>query len=85
MKELLAELKAKVVEVLGLLDVAPEDITDDTTFFQGGLGLDSVDILELVVMLDGEYGIKIENKELGEKVFINFETLARYVAESRQK
>jgi acyl carrier protein len=83
MKELLQELKVKIVDALGLIDLNPDEITDDAPFFQGGLGLDSVDILELVVLVETEYGIRIDNRELGEKVFVNIETLARFIAENR--
>ena len=83
MKELLEELKIKIVDTLGLLDMEPADIADDAPFFDGGLGLDSVDILELVVLLETDYGIKIDSRELGEQVFINLDTLARYITEHR--
>ena len=83
MKELLQELKVKIVDALGLIDLNPDEIADDAPFFQGGLGLDSVDILELVVLVETEYGIRIDNRELGEKVFVNIETLAGFIAENR--
>ncbi len=83
MKELLEELKVKIVDSLGLLDIKPEDIADDSPFFQGGLGLDSVDILELVVLVETDYGIRIDTRELGEQVFVNLETLAKYISENR--
>ena len=83
MKELIEELKVKIVDVLGLFDITPEEVADDAPFFQGGLGLDSVDILELVVMVETEYGIRIDTKELGEKVFVNITTLAQFIEEHR--
>jgi acyl carrier protein len=83
MKELLEELKVKIVDTLGLLDIEAEEIADDAPFFEGGLGLDSVDILELVVLLETDYGIKIDTRELGEQVFVNIDTLARYITENR--
>ena len=83
MKELLEELKVKIVDSLGLLDIKPEDMADDAPFFQGGLGLDSVDILELVVLVETDYGIRIDTRELGEQVFVNLETLAKYISENR--
>ena len=83
MKDLLQELKVKIVDALGLIDLNPDEIADDAPFFQGGLGLDSVDILELVVLVETEYGIRIDNRELGEKVFVNIETLARFITENR--
>ncbi|MFH1138605.1 MAG: phosphopantetheine-binding protein [Pseudomonadota bacterium] len=84
MKALLEELKVKIVEVLGLFDITPEEIADDAPFFQGGLGLDSVDILELVVMVETEYGIRIDTRELGEKIFVNLASLAEFIQEHRR-
>ena len=82
-KELLTELKNKIVDALGLIDVDPTQIPDDSPFFQDGLGLDSVDILELVVLVEAEYGLRIDNRELGEQVFVNLTTLADYISENR--
>jgi len=77
--ELVDELKSKIVETLGLKEVNPEDLTEDTFFFDDGLGLDSIDILELAVLVEEDYGVVIDNKELGEKVFITIGTLAEYI------
>jgi acyl carrier protein len=84
MKTLLAELKQGLVEEFELEDVDPQTLTEDTEFFQGGLGLDSVDLLALVAFLDREYGVEIFTRELGEKVFVNLGTLARYILEHRR-
>ena len=83
MKELLRELKEKILNELQLEDINPEDLTDDTPFFAGGLGLDSVDLLLLVALLAREYGVEILNREIGEKVFVNFRSLTKYVLENR--
>ena len=83
MDPLLDELKVKLVEAVGLTDVRPEDITPDQPLVGDGLGLDSIDILELVVMLEEDYGVKIDNKELGRKVFASLRSLADYVREHR--
>ncbi|OGP51718.1 MAG: hypothetical protein A2Y79_02245 [Deltaproteobacteria bacterium RBG_13_43_22] len=85
MKQLLKELKKKIVEELQLEDVEPDDLADDTSFFDGGLGLVSVDLLALVVLVDRDYGVEIFSRELGEKVFINLSTLAEYIEENRKK
>jgi len=77
--EFVDELKSKIVETLGLKEVNPEDLTEDTFFFDDGLGLDSIDILELAVLVEEDYGVVIDNKELGEKVFITIGTLAEYI------
>ncbi len=79
------ELKSKIVETLGLREVRSEDLTDDTFFFDDGLGLDSIDILELAVMIEEDYGVVIDNRELGEKVFITIGTLAKYILETRSE
>jgi acyl carrier protein len=80
---LIDELKEKIIETLNLTDVDPARLTEDTSFFQDGLNLDSIDILELAVMIEETYGVSIENRELGEKVFVTLNTLARYIGENR--
>ena len=84
MKELLRELKRKIVEELQLKEVNPDQLADDTPFFDGGLGLDSVDLLVLVALVDRDYGVQIFSRELGEKVFITLSTLAEYIAKMRK-
>jgi len=84
MKELLRELKIKIVEELQLKDVNPDQLGDDTPFFDRGLGLDSVDLLVLVALVDRDYGVQIFSRELGEKVFITISTLAEYIAKKRK-
>ena len=69
MDELIKELKVKIIETLGLMDVTPDDIDESGQLVGGELGLDSIDVLELVMMIEKDYGIKIDNKELGVKVF----------------
>ena len=65
MEALIAELKIKIIGVLSLLDVTPQDIGDDDLLVGGDLGIDSIDVLELVLMLEKDYGVKIESKEMG--------------------
>jgi len=84
MKELLRELKIKIVEELQLKDVNPDQLADDTSFFDKGLGLDSVDLLVIVAMVDRDYRVQIFTRELGEKVFITLSTLAEYIAKTRK-
>lgn len=83
MEQLLRELKKKIVNELQLLEVDPEELADDTRFFDGGLGLDSVDLLALVVLVDRDYGVEIFSRELGEQVFVNLTTLAEYIIKNR--
>jgi len=85
MEQLLQELKKKIVEELDLKDVTSADLADDTPFFDGGLGLDSVDLMILVALVDRDYGVEILNRELGEKVFINLSTLAEYILTHRKE
>ena len=85
MKQLLQELKKKIVEELQLKDVTPDELADETPFFDGGLGLDSVDLLLLVALVDRDYGVEIFSRELGEKVFITLSTLAEYITKNQKK
>ena len=82
MQQLLNELNFKIVETLNLVDVAPDDIDPDDHLIGGKLGLDSIDILELVMMIEKDYAVKINSKELGEKVFSSFKSLAKYIYEN---
>ena len=82
---MIAELKEKIIATLGLMDVKPEDIVDDAQLVGGDIGIDSIDVLELVMMIEKDYGIKIENKELGAKVFASVQALAAFVLEKRKK
>ena len=73
------ELKAKIIESLNLQDIAPEQIEDDAPLFGAGLGLDSIDALELVVMLEKNYGIVIKDMEEGRPAFQSPNTLAAFI------
>jgi acyl carrier protein len=85
LNELIAELKVKIIQTLGLLDVKPEDIKDDAQLVGGDTGIDSIDVLELVMMIEKDYGVKIESKELGAKVFASVRALATYIFENQRK
>ncbi|HOI73069.1 MAG TPA: phosphopantetheine-binding protein [Syntrophales bacterium] len=85
MDNLKQELKEKIISTLGLLDVAPEDIDEEGALVGGDLGLDSIDVLELVMMIEKDYGVKIDNKELGVKVFASLNALADYILNHRTK
>ena len=84
MEELLAELKDKIIATLDLIDVTPKDFMENDPLVGGKLGLDSIDVLELAMMIDKDYGIKIDNKELGQKVFATLKTLAEYIHKNRK-
>ena len=85
MEALKQELKSKIIEVLNLEDIAIEDINDNDTLFGDGLGLDSIDALELIVLLDKEYGIRLADPKQGKAIFESIETMAAYIAENRTK
>ncbi len=84
MQVLIAELKEKIIETLDLIDVTPEDFKEEDRLVGGKLGIDSIDILELAMMIDKDYGIKIDNKELGQKVFASLKILAEYIYKNRK-
>lgn len=85
MSELKLELKEKIIEQLNLEDVAIEEIADTDPLFGEGLGLDSIDALELIVMLDKDYGIKLADPKEGKKIFESIETMAAYIEEHRSR
>ena len=78
-----AELKSKIIESLNLQEVTPDQIDDDAALFGTGLGLDSIDALELVVMLEKNYGIVIKDIEEGRPAFRSVRTLADFIAARR--
>ena len=85
MEALKQELKSKIIEVLNLEDIAIEEINDNDPLFGDGLGLDSIDALELIVLLDKEYGIKLADPKQGKAIFESIETMAAYIAVNRTK
>ena len=80
-RELKEQLKAQIIDYLNLLDITELDIADDTAFFGPELGLDSIDSLELIVLLEREYEIKIENPAEGRKVLVDINHMAAYIVE----
>jgi len=83
-EEIIGELKVKIIATLGLLDVTPDDIKDDDPLVGGDTGIDSIDVLELVMMIEKDYGVKIESKELGVKVFASVRALATYILQAKK-
>ncbi|MFO0321017.1 MAG: phosphopantetheine-binding protein [Bacteroidota bacterium] len=79
MEVLIEKLKRQVIEQLNLVEVKPEDINPDSPLFGEGLGLDSIDALELIVLLEKHYGIKIEDPKDGKTIFQSLTTLAEYI------
>jgi acyl carrier protein len=84
-EQLKKQLKEQVVKFLNLNTVNPEDIKDDEPLFGEGLGLDSIDSVELIVLLSREYGITIQDPKEGRKVLVDINTMADYIAEHRTK
>jgi acyl carrier protein len=85
MEELTQKLKKEIIEVLNLEDIKPEDIDVDAPLFGEGLGLDSIDALELIVLLEKNYGIKIEDPKEGRKIFTSVRTMADFILEHQKK
>lgn len=85
MEDLILELKKEIITALNLEDLSPEDIDNDAPLFGEGLGLDSIDALELIVLLEKKYGIKLESPNKGKEVFKSIAVIAKYVAENRKK
>lgn len=83
MEALVRELAEKIIRELGLDDIDIQTVNQDTPFFDNGLEIDSVDILELVVLLDRDYQVTIDSREVGERIFVTLGTLAAYVKENR--
>ncbi|MCK0188581.1 phosphopantetheine-binding protein [Arenibacter sp. F20364] len=85
MSDLKQELKEKIITQLNLEDIAIEEIADNDSLFGDGLGLDSIDALELIVMLDKDYGIKLTDPKEGKKIFESIEVMSNYITEHRTK
>ncbi|HJT75355.1 MAG TPA: phosphopantetheine-binding protein [Chitinophaga sp.] len=85
MENLMAALKAQIVEQLNLQEVKPEDIGDDQPLFKDGLGLDSIDALEIIVLLQQHYGIRIANPEQGPEIFYSVRTIAEFITAHQNK
>jgi acyl carrier protein len=83
--DLKLQLKKQIVEFLNLLNVKPEDIKDDEPLFGEGLGLDSIDSIELIVLLGREYGINIQDPKEGRKVLVDINTMVAYIEKHRTK
>jgi acyl carrier protein len=83
--ELKEQLKRQIIQFLNLTDLTPADITDNEPLFGDGLGLDSIDSLELIVLLKKEYGIDIKDPREGRKVLVDVATMADYIQANQTK
>lgn len=81
MSALIEELKVKLIDILSLSDVKPEDFDENSQLVGGELGIDSIDVLEMVVMVEKDYGVIINNQEVGQKIFATLANLAEYIEE----
>lgn len=84
MEKLINELKEQIIEVLNLEDMTPDDIDAKSPLFGDGLGLDSIDALELIVLMEKNYGIKLSDPKQGREIFASIETMADYIAKNRK-
>jgi len=85
MDTLKQELKNKIIEQLNIEELTADDIDDQDKLFGDGLGLDSIDALELIVLMDKDYGIKLSDPKEGREIFQSIETMASYIASNRSK
>lgn len=85
MDKLMHDLKVQIIAQLNLQDLTPDDIGDDQPLFVEGLGLDSIDALELIVLLQQQYKIKLASAEEGPKVFRSVRTMAEYITANQPK
>ncbi len=85
MEELILKLKNEIIEVLNLEEVKPEDIDENAALFGEGLGLDSIDALELIVLMEKNYGIKLQDPNQGKEIFKSIAVMADYISKNRTK
>jgi acyl carrier protein len=86
MENLIETLKEQIIEALNLEDMTAADIDNDAPIFgEDGLGLDSIDALELIVMLEKNYGIRLANAKEGKDVFKSVRIMAEYIEQNRKK
>ncbi len=85
MSDLRTELKQSIIEQLNLEELSIDDIDNDDSLFGDGLGLDSIDALELIVLLEKDYGIKLTDPNQGKEIFISINKMAEYIESHRTK
>jgi acyl carrier protein len=84
-EDLILKLKEEIIEVLNLEEVKPEDIDENAPLFIEGLGLDSIDALELIVLMEKNYGIKLTDAAQSREIFQSVKVMAEYIAANRTK
>ncbi len=85
MNELINTLKEQIIDALNLEEMTPDEIENDAPLFGNGLGLDSIDALELIVLLEKHYGIKLSNPAEGKEIFKSVSAIAEFVEKNRKK
>jgi len=85
MEELILKLKEEIIEALNLEEVKPEEIDENAPLFGEGLGLDSIDALELIVLMEKNYGIKLTDAAQSREIFRSIKVMSEYIAEHRTK
>ncbi|MDR2499378.1 MAG: phosphopantetheine-binding protein [Tannerellaceae bacterium] len=85
MEDLILELKSEIIKALNLEEISPNDIGDDDPLFGDGLGLDSIDALELIVLMEKNYGIKLTDPSQGRDIFRSVRIMAEYIQANRTK
>ncbi len=85
MEEMILKLKQEIIEVLNLEDITPQDIDNDAPLFGDGLGLDSIDALELIVLIEKNYGIKLQDPAKGKDIFKSINVMAEYIQQNRTR
>jgi len=84
MEELIEQLKKEIIEALNLEEINVDDIKTDAPLFMEGLGLDSIDALELTVLLEKKYGLKIKTADEGKKILFSVKTMAEYIQQNKK-
>ncbi len=85
-EDLILKLRKEIIDQLQLEGITPEEVDPEAPLFgEGGLGLDSIDVLELVVLLDKNYGIKIRASKEGPKIFYSVKSIAEYILDQQKK
>lgn len=85
MEEIIRQLKEQIIEALNLEEIMPDEIDAEAPLFGDGLGLDSIDALEIILILEKHYGIRLENTAEAKPHFYSVKTLAEYIVANRQK
>ncbi len=85
MEQLIADLKKQIIATLKLSDIEPDDIDADAPLIGEGLGLDSIDTLELLVLLEKEYGVTVPDINAGRKIFASIRAMAEYIQQEQAK